>query len=64
MRMSTINGSPLRRYFTDPPEIQIRANDSLFARIAAEENLFKEIEITGLLSTTRAMDIFDVTVKG
>jgi hypothetical protein len=33
-------------------------------RLGAEENLFKEMTVVGLLSGTRTLDIFDVTIKG
>ncbi len=59
-----INNSPTWRYFGWPAEIQVRAQDGLFEKLAAEENLFKDVEITGLLSTTRALDIFEVTISG
>ena len=39
------------------------AQDGLFQQLTAEENLFKDVEITGLLSTTRALDIFEVTIS-
>ena len=44
--------------------IAVRAPDSLFHRLTAEENLFKEVEIVGLLRNTRTLDIGDVTVFG
>jgi len=47
-----------------PPRLQVRAADSVFARLTAEENLRKEIEITGILRSTRTLDIFDVTIRG
>jgi hypothetical protein len=64
IRVSAVNNTPVWRYFTWPPQIRVRAQDSLFQQLAAEENLMKEVEITGLLSTTRALDIFAVTFKG
>jgi hypothetical protein len=47
-----------------PPRLQVRALDDVFARLTAEENLRKEVEITGMLNNTRTLDIFDVTIHG
>jgi len=64
VRVSTVNDSPTWRYFTWPPEIRVRARDSLFQQLTAEENLAKEFEITGLFSATGALDIFAVITHG
>ena len=64
MRMRTVNDSPSWRYFGWPSEISVRARDEVFRQLTAEENLFKDVEIEGALSTTHALDIFDVTVRG
>jgi hypothetical protein len=44
--------------------IAVRAHDGLFQRLTAEENLFKEVAIVGLLRNTRTLDIGDVAVFG
>jgi hypothetical protein len=44
--------------------ISVRAHDALFQRLTAEENLFKEVAIVGLLRNTRTLDIGDVVVFG
>jgi len=64
MDVHSVNNSPTWRYFGWPAELQVRAQDGLFQQLTAEENLFKDVEITGLLSTTRALDIFEVTISG
>jgi hypothetical protein len=33
-------------------------------QLTAEENLFKEVELTGLLRPSRTLDLFAVTVHG
>ncbi len=58
----SVNGFPAWHSFSWPGEIRVRAQDELFHKLIAEENLFKEVEITGLLSTTKALDIFDVKI--
>jgi hypothetical protein len=62
MEVHTVNDSPSWRPASWPGEIQVRAREELFRRLTAEENFFKEVEITGLFSTTRALDIFDVRI--
>jgi len=58
--------TPLRgANFGWPAEIQVRAQDGLFEKLAAEENLFKDVEITGLLrAPLEPWDIFEVTISG
>jgi hypothetical protein len=42
----------------------VRAQDEVFRKLTAEENLFRDVEIDGALSTTKALDIFDITIPG
>jgi len=42
----------------------VRAPARVFGQLTAEENMFKEVEIIGLLNNTRTLDIFAVTVHG
>lgn len=64
MRVRSVNDSPTWRYFGWPSEIPVRADNEMFRKLTAEENLFKDVEINGALSATRALDIFDVTING
>jgi hypothetical protein len=64
MRVRSVNDSPTWRYFGWPSEIPVRADNDVFRKLTAEENLFKDVEINGALSATRALDIFDVAIKG
>jgi hypothetical protein len=64
MRVRTVNDAPSWRYFGWPSEISVRARDEVFQQLTAEENLFKDVEIEGALSTTRTLDIFTVTITG
>lgn len=47
-----------------PPRFWVRASDEMLRKLSAEENLFKPIEITGMLSSTRTLDIAEVAVRG
>jgi hypothetical protein len=41
----------------------VRAEDKLFQQLTAEQNLFKEVEVIGLLRNTRTLDMFSVKVS-
>jgi hypothetical protein len=64
MRVRSVNDSPTWRYFGWPSEVQVRAREEVYQKLMAEENMFKDVEIEGALSTTKALDIFDVAIKG
>lgn len=46
-----------------PPRFWVRASDETLRKLSAEENLFKPMGITGVLSTTRTLDIAEVAVS-
>lgn len=46
------------------PHIRVWGEDSLFAELTAEENLFKEVEITGIPYNSRTLHISEVTIGG
>ena len=50
--------SPLSSWFW------VRAKDSVFQQLTAEENLTKEVEITGILRNMGTLDIATVTISG
>lgn len=43
------------------PYLWARAKASVLQQLTAEENLFQELEVTGLLRDTRTFDIHEVT---
>lgn len=47
-----------------PPRIWVRGEASLMQQLNAETNLFKELEIQGMLSNTRTLDITSLTRGG
>jgi hypothetical protein len=63
MKVTEVNDSRWSSLNSSSP-LWVRAKDSVFQQLTAEENLMKEIEITGLLNNTRTLDIFAVTVHG
>lgn len=58
--------SETRRWSTSlgPRRFSVRAKDSVFEQLMAEENLFKDVEITGTLRNTRTLDMAAVTIHG
>lgn len=45
-------------------KVSIRAADHVFAELTAEENLLKKMTVTGILRSTRTLDIGQVKVQG
>jgi hypothetical protein len=64
MKVTAVNEAAMFDALAWPPRIAVRGPDSLLDRLGAEENLFKEMTITGLLYSTRTFDVFDITVQG
>jgi hypothetical protein len=64
MKMTAVNEAAMFDSLAWPPRLAVRGPDHLLNRLSAEENLFKEMTITGLLHSTRTLDVFDVAVKG
>lgn len=64
MEVDAVDERPLWSYFAWPPRIWVRASDELLAKLITEQNLFKTIEITGFLGSTRTLDVTSVTVTG
>jgi hypothetical protein len=64
LEVSAVNDARTWASLTWPHLLSVRAKDTLFQQLTAEENLFKEVELTGLLRNTRTFDLFDVSVRG
>ena len=64
MRVSWVSNSERWIHVVWPPRIWVRGEERLLQQLNAEENLFKELEITGLLSNSRTLDVFGVTISG
>jgi hypothetical protein len=47
-----------------PPRVWVRGEPSLLQQLSAEANLFTEVEIHGMLSNTRTLDITSFTRTG
>lgn len=62
LQVKTINGSGLWEAPLSPL-FAVRAKDSVFQQLTAEENLMKEVEIAGMIRNTRTLDIATVTVS-
>jgi hypothetical protein len=64
MEVDTVSEPQVWSYFALPPRIAVRGEDKLFEKLTVEKNLFKEVDVTGLLRNMRTLDMFGVTVKG
>jgi len=47
-----------------PPQLAVRAQDNVYQQLTDPANRMKKVEITGLLHTTRTLDIQDITILG
>ena len=63
LEVNQVNDSQRWMSLTWPPRIRVRAQDRFFEQLTAEENLLKEVELTGLLSNSRTLDLFAVTIQ-
>jgi hypothetical protein len=61
MRVDWVSNSARWSRVVWPPRLWVRGKDEVLQQLGAEVNLFKEIEITALLSNTRTMDVIEVT---
>jgi hypothetical protein len=64
MKMTAVNESAMFDALAWPPQLAVRGSDSVLTRLGAEENLFKEMTLIGLLHNSRTLDVFDITIKG
>ena len=64
MKMTAVNESAMFDALAWPPRLAVRGSDSVLTRLGAEENLFKEITIVGLLHSSRTLDVFDIASTG
>jgi hypothetical protein len=42
-------------------QVLVRSTDALFSKLTAEENLYKTVQVTGLLRNDRIIDVEAVT---
>ena len=63
LQVKTVNGSAMWEAPMSP-RFAVRAKDSVFQQLTAEENLMKEVEISGTIRNTRTLDIATVTISG
>lgn len=63
MKINMVNNSTLFDVIGGSSRLSVRAPESVLQQLGAEENLFKEMEITGVLHT-RTVDVTSITVGG
>jgi hypothetical protein len=47
-----------------PPQLHVRGEERLIQQLGAEENLMKELEVSGVLGNSRTFDLSEVSVRG
>ena len=62
IQIEEVNERSLWRHLMLAHVLHARGADRFFSQLAAEENLFQKVTISGLLRDTRILDISDVTV--
>lgn len=63
MQVRTVNGSDMWEAPLSP-RFSVRSKDSVFQQLTAEENLTKEVEVSGILGNTQTFDVFTVSIIG
>jgi hypothetical protein len=64
MRVNWVSNPTRWQRVVWPPRLWVRGEDSLLQQLSAEANLFKEVEIQGILSHTRTLDLTSITLSG
>src|SRR5262249_47659263 len=64
MKATWVNDWQRWRLLAWPPRLWVRAKDSVFQQLAAEENLMEGGEIISFLNTPQTLDILERTVRG
>lgn len=64
IQMQQVNSLQRWHHLAWPPRLGVRAADHVFQQLTMEANLFKTVEITGILRNSRTLDISRVVVQG
>lgn len=64
VEVKAVNDSMRWGELTWPPQLWVRAEEQVLQQLVAEQNLSKDIDITGILSNSRTFDVLDVDVRG
>lgn len=63
MKITWINEPQWWTALISSPELRLRGKASLLQQLSAEENLFQEITVTGLLRATRVFDVYEIKIR-
>jgi hypothetical protein len=63
MRVNWVSNAARWQRVVWPPRLWVRGEDGLVQQLSAEANLFKELEIQGILSNTRTLDLTSITLS-
>jgi len=63
-KVTSVNNESTFNALAWPPRLWVRASGETLRKLSAEENLFKPIGITGILSSTRTLDVAEIAISG
>lgn len=63
IQVQQVNGLHRWRHLARPLRLGVRAADHVFQLLTTEANLFKTVEITGILRNSRTLDISRIVVQ-
>jgi hypothetical protein len=64
VEVKMVNNSNRWGALTWPPRLWVRAEDKVFQQLTTDQNVAKDVEIRGILSNSRTLDVFEVDVRG
>ena len=62
-KVASVNDTSTFQALAWPPRLWLRASDEVLQQLSAADNLFKPLGITGILRTTRTLDVTDVALS-
>ncbi len=62
MEVNRINNPRRWNHLITTPRLRLRGPESLFAELTAEKNLFKEVEVSGILSPSQTLNMSQITI--
>jgi len=64
VEVKMVNDSARWSALTWPPRLWVRAENNVFQQLIAEQNVSKDVKITGILNNSRTFDVLGVDVQG
>jgi hypothetical protein len=64
LQVRTVSDPQEWQAFAWPPQLRVRAPETLFEKLTAAEHVGKELEISGRLRRDRTLEVTSVTIRG